>query len=172
MHLRPLGLPLETVGSTMPLPFLHRFLASVVRSRPGTQPQSESQHAWPLSLVGPDGPQLLTFTVVGMGEFAPARPGIFIYARQRRGEWQALYIGESGNLAARLSFNEIAADALLSGATDIHLLELSGDAKARRDLTERLIVTNRPPLNEEERVHLKLPERDQARPAKGKTRAA
>lgn len=170
MHLQPSGLPLETVGLTMPLPFLHRFLASVVRSRPSAQPQRESRHAWPLSLVGPDGPQLLNFSIVGMGEAAPAKPGIFIYARQRGGEWQALYIGESGNLAARLSFNEIAADALLSGATDIHILELGGDAKARRDLTERLIVTNSPPLNEEERVHIELPE--QAKPAKGKTRAA
>lgn len=156
----------------MPLPFLHRFLASVVRSRPPAQPQGESRHAWPLSLVGADGPQLLTFSIVGMGEAAPAKPGIFIYARQRRGEWQALYIGESGNLAARLSFNEIAADALLSGATDIHVLELSGDATARRDLTDRLIVTNNPPLNEEERVRLALPARDEPRPAKGKTRAA
>jgi hypothetical protein len=107
-----------------------------------------------------------------MGEAAPARPGIFIYARQRRGEWHALYVGESGNLAARLSFNEIAADALLSGATDIHILELSGDAKARRDLTDRLIVTNSPPLNEEERVRLALPASEQPRSVKGKTRAA
>lgn len=156
----------------MPLPFLHRFLASVVRSHSNAQPKSESRHSWPLSLVGPEGPQLLTFKIVGIGEAAPASPGIFIYARQRRGEWQALYIGESGNLAARLSFNEIAADALLSGATDIHILATRGDAVERRDLTDRLIVTNRPSLNEEERVHLVLPEHEIAKSAKGKTRAA
>jgi hypothetical protein len=97
---------------------------------------------------------MLAFSVMGIGEAAPRKAGIFIYARQRAGEWQALYIGESANLSARLAFNEIAADALLSGATDIHVLELDADAKDRRDLTDRLILTNRPSLNEEERIRL------------------
>ena len=85
---------------------------------------------------------------------APKKPGIFIYARRRGTDWQALYIGESANLSTRLAFNEIAADALLSGATDIHILKTDIDAKDRRDLADRLIVTNRPPLNEDERTKL------------------
>lgn len=94
------------------------------------------------------------FDIVGLGEAAPRGPGIFIYARRRAGEWQALYIGESANMADRLAFNEIAADALLSGATDIHVLRLGGDAPARRDIVDRLILTNAPALNEDERTRL------------------
>ena len=105
-------------------------------------------------MVSLEGPQLLRFNILGIGDPAPRGPGLFIYARMTRGQWQALYIGESGNLASRLAFNEIAADALLSGATDIHVLQTAGDAAARRDLTEQLVAVNRPPLNEEERVRL------------------
>jgi len=156
----------------MPLPFLHRFLASVKRAKFELQPEREPTHVWPLSLLGPDGPQMLEFQVLGIGEQAPRRAGIFIYARRRGEDWQALYVGESANMADRLAFNEIAADALLSGATDIHLLKLNSDAKARRDLADRLIVTNRPPLNEEERIKLAAVTSEREKPAKGKVRAA
>lgn len=117
---------------------------------------------------------MLAFDILGIGEPAPRKAGIFIYARKRTGLWQALYIGESANLSARLSFNEIAADALLSGATDIHVLKLNADAAHRRDLTERLILTNAPPLNEEERVRLSplIGEDDRVPAKKTKTRAA
>ena len=113
---------------------------------------------------------MLAFEVMGLGEAAPRKAGIFIYARQRAGEWQALYIGESANMSARLAFNEIAADALLSGATDIHILKLDADAKDRRDLADRLILTNRPPLNEEERTRLETTKDESVR--RGKSAAA
>jgi hypothetical protein len=119
-------------------------------------------------MLSPDGPQLLMFDILGLGEAAPKGPGIFIYARRREGEWQPLYIGESANLADRLAFNEIAADALLSGATDIHVLRLSNDTGARRDIVDRLILTNAPPLNEDDRIRLTAV----AGEAKAKTRAA
>jgi hypothetical protein len=119
-------------------------------------------------MLGPDGPQLLMFDILGLGEAAPKGPGLFVYARRRAGEWQALYIGESANLADRLAFNEIAADALLSGATDIHVLRLNEDAAARRDIVDRLILTNAPALNEDERIRLS----SIADPQKAKTRAA
>ncbi len=139
----------------MPLPFLHRFRASLGGNKFERQLQrAETHHFWPLSMLGPDGPQLLMFEIMGLGEKAPRKAGVFIYARRRGTEWQALYIGESANLADRLSFNEIAADALLSGATDIHVLRLDGDPTVRRDVADRLILTNAPPLNEEERVRL------------------
>lgn len=116
---------------------------------------------------------MLTFEIMGLGEAAPRKAGIFIYARKRGSEWQALFIGESANLSARLAFNEIAADALLSGATDIHILKTSLGAVERRDLADRLILTNRPPLNEEERLRLAtLTPKVEAKPAKGKSRAA
>ncbi len=105
-------------------------------------------------MLGPDGPQLLMFEILGLGEAAPKGPGLFVYARRKAGTWQALYIGETANLADRLAFNEIAADALLSGATDIHVLRLNEDAAARRDIVERLILTNAPALNEEDRIRL------------------
>ena len=132
-----------------------------------------NSHAWPLSLVGMDGPQLLRFNIMGIGETAPRKAGTFIYARRLNKDWRALYIGESANLCTRLSFNEIAADALLSGATDIHIMQLDADASTRRNLAERLIATNRPSLNEEERIHLKPISQGRRPPqTKGKTQAA
>ena len=145
---------LESGGELMALPFLHRFLSSVTRIKTPVQPMHEKTSLWPLSLIGDNGPQLLSFDIMPLSASAPRKPGIFIYARRRAGEWEALYIGESADLSARLAFNEIAADALLSGATDIHVLKLNTDAKERRDIADRLILTNRPPLNEEERVKL------------------
>lgn len=107
-------------------------------------------------MLGPEGPQLLMFEILGLGEAAPKGPGLFIYARRTDGNWQALYVGESANLRDRLAFNEIAADALLSGATDIHVLRLNEDAAARRDIADRLILTNAPALNEDDRVRLAM----------------
>jgi hypothetical protein len=126
----------------------------VARGKAPSQPQREISHEWPLSFVGEDGPELLSFEIMGLGESAPRKAGVFIYARKRAGEWQALYVGESADMSARLAFNEIAADALLSGATDIHILNLNSDAEERRAIADRLILTNRPPLNEEERARL------------------
>jgi len=110
-------------------------------------------HIWPLSLVAPDGPRGLAFRIQGIGEQAPRRPGIFIYAkRSADGSWQALYVGESDNLRSRLAFNEIAGDAMLMGASDVHIRELSEPATIRRELVDRLIATNAPTLNSDERV--------------------
>jgi hypothetical protein len=83
-----------------------------------------------------------------------------------------LYIGESSNLQNRLAFNEIAADALLSGATDIHILTLDINATARRDLCEKLVFTNRPPLNEEARNKSTRATPAKQRNAKRQSRAA
>lgn len=116
---------------------------------------SSDNHIWPLSLVAPDGPRGLAFRIQGIGERAPRRAGIFIFAkRSADGLWQALYIGESDNLAARLAFNEIAGDAILLGASDVHIRELSEPAAIRRELVDRLIATNAPTLNGDERARL------------------
>ena len=115
-------------------------------------PQADS-HIWPLSLVAPDGPRGVAFRIQGIGEQAPRRPGIFIYAKRAAdGCWQALYIGESDNLRARLAFNEIAGDAILLGASDVHIRDLSEPAAIRREIVDRLIATNAPVLNNDERV--------------------
>jgi hypothetical protein len=112
-------------------------------------------HIWPLSLVAPDGPRGLAFRIQGIGEQAPRRAGIFIYAKcTSDGSWQALYVGESDNLKTRLAFNEIAGDALLLGASDVHIRELSEPAAIRRELVDRLIATNAPALNSDERARL------------------
>jgi hypothetical protein len=115
--------------------------------------QRAESHIWPISLVAPDGPRGLAFRIQGIGEQAPRRPGIFIYARRGAdGSWQALYIGESDNLRARLAFNEIAGDAILLGASDVHIRDLSEPPAIRRELVDRLIATNAPTLNSDERV--------------------
>jgi hypothetical protein len=134
----------------MALPFLHTFRARSAATPPAARRLDQRTWEWPLSLVGARGPDLLTFRILGLGETAPRSPGLFIYARRTpAGEWQALFIGEAANLRNRLAFNEIAADALLSGATDIHVLETTGDAAARRDMCERLVFTIRPRLNQD-----------------------
>lgn len=133
----------------MDVPFLHRFRASTRGFMPGSRALRKTICDWPLSLVGPQGAQTLQFRIMGIGEAAPRAAGIFIYARRSPdGQWQALFIGETSNLRNRLSFNEIAADALLSGATDIHVLLTGSDATARRDTCERMVRTNNPLLNE------------------------
>ena len=115
--------------------------------------QQADSHIWPLSLVAPDGPRGLAFRIQGIGEQAPRRPGIFIYSkRSSDGSWQALYIGESDNLRARLAFNEIAGDAILLGASDVHIRELSEPPAIRRELVDRLIATNAPALNGDDRL--------------------
>lgn len=132
----------------MGVPFLHRFRASSGQTPWQTAPLAETTCDWPLSLVGVNGPQLLTFTIIGLGETAPRGPGLFIYARRGAdGQWQALYIGETSDLRHRLSFNEIAADALMSGATDIHVLQTTNDVDARREACEQMIRINLPSLN-------------------------
>jgi hypothetical protein len=136
----------------MSLPFIHKFRAQSSASRTRIEELNARTAEWPLSLLGTQGPRLLEFKVLGLGESAPRKPGIFIYARRGAdGQWKALFIGESANLQNRLSFNEIAADALMSGATDIHVLLTDGDPSARRDMCEKLIFTNRPTLNEDVR---------------------
>jgi hypothetical protein len=133
----------------MGVPFLHRFRTSNAGFTSGSRSLRETICDWPLSLVGPQGPQMLQFRIIGIGEAAPRAAGVFIYARRKPdGQWQALFIGETANLRNRLSFNEIAADALLSGATDIHVLLTGSDASARRDTCERMVRTNNPLLNE------------------------
>lgn len=115
--------------------------------------QRADSHIWPISLVAPDGPRGLAFKIQGIGEQAPRRPGIFIYARRGAdGSWEALYIGESDNLRSRLAFNEIAGDAILLGACDVHVRDLSEPAAIRRELVDRLIATNAPVLNSDERA--------------------
>jgi len=103
--------------------------------------------------VAPDGPRGLAFTIQGIGEQAPRKAGLFIYAKRAAdGSWQALYIGESDNLRARLAFNEIAGDAMLLGASDVHVRDLSEPPAIRRELVDRLIATNAPTLNSDERT--------------------
>ena len=158
----------------MSVPFLHMFQSKSKMQAKKDALSLVNAQAWPLSMIGSDGPKLLTFAIMGLGEAAPRRPGIFIYARKTRTQdWQALYIGESANLQSRLAFNEIAADALLSGATDIHILQLETDVSTRRDLCDQLIRTNHPPLNEEQRRRLASIPQGTPQPAhKGRTRAA
>ena len=52
----------------------------------------------------------------------------------------------------------------------IHILRMDADARERRDLADRLILTNAPPLNEDERVRLVATE--ESAEQKAKTRAA
>jgi hypothetical protein len=125
-------------------------------------------HIWPISLAAPEGPRGLAFRIQGIGERAPRRPGLFIYAKKAPdGLWQALFVGESDNLRARLAFNEIVADAMLLGASDVHIRELGEPAEIRREFVDRLIATNAPVLNGDERIRfadILRPSSPQAKP--------
>jgi len=135
-------------------------------------PLTETTCDWPVSLVGAQGPEMLPFRVLGIGEPAPRAAGIFIYARRTApGQWQAIFIGETSDLQSRLAFNEVAADALLSGATDIHVLLVGKDKGWRRDTCERLIRINTPTLLDISRAQ--AGQRDGRRlPARRKGKAA
>ena len=144
----------------MALPFLHKFLTSLGRNKARAQPCARIDASLAVKPTGRGRPpDCCNSTSWAWAKSAPRKAGIFIYACRRAGEWRALYIGESADLSARLAFNEIAADALLSGATDIHILKTNVDAKERRDIADRLILTNAPPLNEEERIKLETTRR-------------
>ena len=157
----------------MSVPFLHKFRSRSQAATAASSPFAVTSHDWPLSLIGPEGAQLVKFSILGIGEAAPRKAGIFIYAKRGADrQWQSLYIGETGNLQARLAFNEIAADALLSGATDIHILTLDADAGTRRDLCEKFVFTNRPPLNEEARTRARTQSATQQKPARRRSNAA
>jgi hypothetical protein len=128
-------------------PFLHRFLGKSGKGPGNAERLEETICDWPVSLVGAHGPELLTFRILGIGEPAPRAAGIFIYARRTfQRQWQAIFIGETSDLRSRLAFNEVAADALLSGATDIHVLLAGKNKDWRRDTCERLIRINEPKL--------------------------
>lgn len=138
----------------MGTPFLHKFLKGMGKWTGDAEPLTETTCDWPMSLVGAQGPEMLPFRVLGIGEPAPRAAGIFIYARRTApGQWQAIFIGETSDLQSRLAFNEVAADALLSGATDIHVLLAGKDKNWRRDTCERLIRINKPTLLDTSRSH-------------------
>lgn len=106
-------------------------------------------------MLGPDGPRELNFKIYPLGSAAPREPGVFIYAtRTATGDWRALYIGETSDLRARLAFNEIVADAILFGATDVHILTMRETPEYRREVVDQLVATNAPPLNGDERKHV------------------
>ncbi len=156
----------------MGTPFLHKFLKGMGKWTGDAEPFTETICDWPVSLVGTQGPEMLPFQILGIGEPAPRAAGIFIYARRTAlGQWQAIFIGETSDLQSRLAFNEVAADALLSGATDIHVLLAGKDKDWRRDTCERLIRINKPTLLDKSRAQTE--HRDGRRlPARRKGKAA
>ena len=78
--------------------------------------------------------------------------GIYIFAAQRGGtaEWYAIYIGQCESFANRLPGHEKGTEAILHGASAIHVLAIPTQ-EARDSLELHLIQTYQPVLNKQHR---------------------
>ncbi len=78
------------------------------------------------------------------------RPGNYIYAKETlpgRGQWVALYIGQSENLSMRLANREMEAEVVHHGATHIHAHGSAFDVELRMDEVRDLILKLNPQFN-------------------------
>lgn len=74
-----------------------------------------------------------------LGQRLCAAPGNFIYARLNgRGQWDPLYIGESGDLVAATADEAMLAAAREKGATHVHAHLTLGNREGRFDEQEDL----------------------------------
>ena len=83
----------------------------------------------------------------------PFRPiqGVYIMAKRVGFYWNAIYVGETENLDARvgkgLKFHEHWSDAARLGATHIHVLQTFGNRQLRLDIESALRAEYNPPCN-------------------------
>lgn len=65
-------------------------------------------------------------------------PGVYIFTRHTQGQYRALFLGETHNLADRIKHHESWDQAIAQGMNQVHLLARSGDRHTiLRDLLEK-----------------------------------
>jgi hypothetical protein len=81
-----------------------------------------------------------------LGEGLPRGPGTFLVAGRQSNRWHCLYAGETADLRSRVPGHEALPEALLLGATHVHILR-EGESLDRRAVADRLIFMYGPVLN-------------------------
>jgi hypothetical protein len=112
----------------------------------GPAPAPRAQAAWLVSLGGFQGPQSVAMDIYRLGEGLPRGPGTFLVAGRQNNRWQSLYVGETADLRSRVPGHEALPEALLLGATHVHILR-EGESLDRRAAADRLIFMYGPVLN-------------------------
>lgn len=102
--------------------------------------------SWLTSMGGFRGPQALPMEIYRLGEALPSGPGVFLFAGHSARRWQAIYAGETNDLRSRAPGHETLPEAILLGATHIHLARVL-DPNVRRSLAERLVFMYGPAMN-------------------------
>jgi hypothetical protein len=121
-------------------------LISAVRGWFGHAAQPRGQASWLTSLGGFSGPQGIAMSIYRLGESLPPGPGVFLFAGRANRRWQCVYVGETADLRSRVPGHEALPEALLLGATHVHVLK-DGDPASRRATADRLIFMYGPMLN-------------------------
>jgi hypothetical protein len=98
------------------------------------------------SIGGFRGPQALQMDIYRLGEALPPGPGVFVFAGHNSRRWSAIYAGETSDLRSRAPGHETLPEALLLGATHVHVARMA-DPNARRSAAERLVFMYGPPMN-------------------------
>lgn len=89
------------------------------------------------------------YYVYPLGTHFVKRPGNYIYASHTGNGWRALYIGQTGSLADRLSGHPEEECARRHGATHIHAHINDHGEQARRNEERDLIAQHGPPCNQQ-----------------------
>lgn len=98
------------------------------------------------SIGGFRGPQALHMDIYRLGESLPPGPGVFVFAGHNSRRWTAIYVGETSDIRSRTPGHETLPEALLLGATHVHIARIA-DANTRRSAAERLVFMYGPPMN-------------------------
>lgn len=117
-------------------------LAALVPSVPAGRPKA----AWLTSIGGFRGPQSIQMDIYRLGESLPPGPGVFLFAGHTSSRWYAVYAGETSDLQSRTPGHETLPEALLLGATHVHLARVP-DPNMRRSIAERLVFMYGPAMN-------------------------
>lgn len=100
---------------------------------------------WP---IGPN--QSLSFGVYEQNRNWYSVPGLYVFARPSGDRWQAIYVGQADDFAARLPNHERLPEAVRLGVTQIHARVVH--SKTERDrLEQALIRWLQPTLNTQHR---------------------
>lgn len=104
---------------------------------------NEGQYTW----VGNSGKSYTYWIFPIDQEFEEGTPANYIFAKQARGQWTAIYIGQTSQIGRRMTGHDEEECAKRNGATHIHAHEGSPHESVRKDEENDLIKRHNPPCN-------------------------
>lgn len=125
---------------------LARTLGSLVVTAIPGRTSNRATASWLTSMGGFRGPQAIQMEIYRLGEELPSGPGVFLFAGHSARRWQAIFAGETSDLRSRAAGHEALPEAILLGATHVHLSRVQ-DANIRRSMAERLVFMYGPAMN-------------------------